>query len=98
MKNKLSKKTKIFLSVASAITANTAVATLLTSCSLSNKIDDIGGFDKEYGINNATYTRMEKDFEVLYKSQLDQRKESGEIKDKFICVSNQTKFPSYFTL
>jgi len=81
MKHKLSKKVKIFLSVASAITANTAVATLLTSCSFSNKVNDIGGFDKEYGINNATYTRMEKDFEVLYRSQLDQRKESGEIND-----------------
>jgi hypothetical protein len=81
MKNKLSKKAKIFLSVASAITANTAVTTLLTSCSLSNKINDIGGFDKEYGINNATYARMEEDFEALYKSQLDQRKESGDISD-----------------
>ncbi len=81
MKNKLSKKAKIFLSVASTITANTAITTLLTSCSLSNKINDVGGFDKEYGINNATYTRMEEDFEVLYKSQLDQRKESGEIND-----------------
>ena len=74
-------KTKIFLSVATAITVNTATTTLLTSCSLSNKINDIGGFDKEYGINNATYTRMEEDFEILYKSQLDQRKESGEIDD-----------------
>ncbi len=81
MEHKLSKKAKIFLSVASAIITNTAVTTLLTSCSLSNKIDDIGGFDKEYGINNATYTRMEEDFEVLYRSQLDQRKESGEIND-----------------
>ncbi len=81
MGNNLSKKAKIFLSVASAIITNTAVTTLLTSCSLSNKIDDIGGFDKEYGINNATYTRMEEDFEILYKSQLEQRKESGEIND-----------------
>ncbi len=81
MKNKLSKKAKIFLSVASAITANTAITTLLTSCSLSNKINDIGGFDKEYGINNATYTRMEEDFEILYRSQLEQRRESGEIND-----------------
>ncbi len=81
MQTKSSKKTKIFLSVASAIITNTAVTTLLTSCSLSNKINDIGGFDKEYGINDATYTRMEEDFEVLYKSQLDQRKESGEIND-----------------
>jgi len=81
MEHKLSKKAKIFLSVASAIIANTAVTTLLSSCSLSNKIDDLGGFDKEYGINNATYTRMEEDFEILYKSQLDQRKESGEIND-----------------
>ena len=81
MEHKLSKKAKIFLSVASAIITNTAVTTLLSSCSLSNKIDDLGGFDKEYGINNATYTRMEEDFEVLYRSQLDQRKESGEIND-----------------
>jgi len=81
MRCKPSKKTKIFLSVATAIVTSTAVTTLLTSCSLSNKINDIGGFDKEYGINNATYTRMEEDFEILYRSQLDQRKESGEIND-----------------
>ena len=81
MGTNLSKRTKIFLSIASAITVNTAATTLLTSCSLSNKINDIGGFDKEYGINNATYARMEEDFEILYKSQLDQRKESGEIND-----------------
>jgi len=81
MERKLSKKAKIFLSIASAITANTAVATLLTSCSFSNKINDIGGFDNQYGINNATYARMEEDFEMLYKSQLDQRKASGEIND-----------------
>ncbi len=81
MEHKLSKKAKIFLSVASTITANTAITTLLTSCSLSNKINDIGGFDNQYGINDATYTRMEEDFEELYKSQLDQRKASGEIND-----------------
>ena len=46
MQTKPSKKAKIFLSVASAIITNTAITTLLTSCSLSNKINDIGGFDK----------------------------------------------------
>jgi len=81
MKHKSSKKAKIFLSVASAIITNTAITTLLTSCSLSKKTNDIGGFDKEYGINNATYTRMEEDFEALYKSQLDQKKEAGDIDD-----------------
>ena len=81
MKHKSSKKAKIFLSVASAIITNTTITTLLTSCSLSNKINDVGGFDKEYGINNATYMRMEEDLEVLYRSQLDQRKASGEISD-----------------
>ena len=100
MGTNLSKRTKIFLSVATAITVNTAATTLLTSCSLSNKINDVGEFDKEYGINNATYTRMEKDFEVLYKSQLDQRKESGEINDD-IYDSNlyafQTKLNSLHT-
>ncbi len=81
MGNKLSKKAKIFLSVATTIITNTTITTLLTSCSLSNKINDIGGFDNQYGINDATYTRMEEDFEILYRSQLDQRKESGEIND-----------------
>ena len=81
MEHKLSKKAKIFLSVASAIITNTAITTLLTSCSLSNKISDIGGFDKEYGINESTYTRMEEDFEALYKLQLDQKRSSGEISD-----------------
>ncbi|WP_406533760.1 hypothetical protein, partial [Methanobrevibacter sp.] len=32
--------------------------------------------------NNATYTRMEEDFKELYKSQLDQKKESADIDDE----------------
>ena len=83
MKLKLSKKTKTFLSVATAIIASTAVTTLLTSCSSAKESDiiDTGGYDKEYGINDATYKRMEEDFKTLYKSQLDGKKSSGEIDD-----------------
>ncbi len=81
--SKLSKKTKVFLSVASAAITNVAVTTLLTSCSLAKKdgIIDTCGLDKKYNINDATYARMEEDFDFLYKSQLDQRKASGEIND-----------------
>ena len=77
------KKTKTFLSVATAIIASTAVTTLLTSCSSAKQSDiiDTGGYDKEYGINDATYKRMEEDFKTLYKSQLDEKKSSGEIDD-----------------
>ena len=83
MKLKLSKKTKTFLSVATAIIASTAVTTLLTSCSSAKESDiiDTGGYDKEYGINDVTYARMEEDFKTLYKSQLDEKKSSGEIDD-----------------
>ncbi len=83
MKLKLSKKTKTFLSVATAIIASTAVTTLLTSCSSAKQSDiiDTGGYDKEYGINDVTYARMEEDFKTLYKSQLDEKKSSGEIDD-----------------
>ncbi len=83
MKIKLSKKTKTFLSVATAIIASTAVTTLLTSCSSAKQSDiiDTGGYDKEYGINDVTYARMEEDFKTLYKSQLDEKKSSGEIDD-----------------
>ena len=83
MKIKLSKKTKTFLSVATAIIASTAVTTLLTSCSSAKESDiiDTGGYDKEYGINDVTYARMEEDFKTLYKSQLDGKKSSGEIDD-----------------
>ena len=82
MKLKLSKKTKTFLSVATAIIASTAVTTLLTSCSSKESdIIDTGGYDKEYGINDVTYARMEEDFKSLYKSQLDEKKSSGEIDD-----------------
>ena len=83
MKLKLSKKTKTFLSVATAIIASTAVTTLLTSCSSAKQSDiiDTGGYDKEYGINDVTYARMEDDFKTLYKSQLDEKKSSGEIDD-----------------
>ncbi|MBQ6280045.1 MAG: hypothetical protein IJK72_01095, partial [Mycoplasma sp.] len=83
MKLKLSKKTKTFLSVATAIIASTAVTTLLTSCSSAKEGDiiDTGGYDKEYSIDDATYKRMEEDFKTLYKSQLDGKKSSGEIDD-----------------
>ncbi|MBQ5945364.1 hypothetical protein IJL65_03015 [bacterium] len=83
MKQKLSKKTKTFLSVATAIIASTAVTTLLTSCSSAKESDiiDTGGYDKEYGINDVTYARMEENFKTLYKSQLDEKRESGEIKE-----------------
>ena len=67
---RISKKTKTFLSVATAIIASTAVTTLLTSCSSKESdIIDTGGYDKEYGINDVTYARMEEDFKTLYKSQ-----------------------------
>ena len=83
MKLKLSKKTKTFLSVATAIIASTAVTTLLTSCSSAKQSDiiDTGGYDKGYGINDVTYARMEDDFKTLYKYQLDEKKRSGEIDD-----------------
>ena len=47
---RISKKTKTFLSVATAIIASTAVTTLLTSCSSSTResnIIDTGGYDEE---------------------------------------------------
>ena len=80
---RISKKTKTFLSVATAIIASTAVTTLLTSCSSAKESDiiDTGGYDREYGINDVTYARMEEDFKMLYKSQLDEKKSSGEIDD-----------------
>ena len=83
MKIKLSKKSKTFLSVATAIIASTAVTTLLTSCSSAKESDiiDTGGYDKEYGINDVTYARMEEDFKTLYKSQLDQKRDEGEIEE-----------------
>ena len=83
MKIKLSKKSKTFLSVATAIIASTAVTTLLTSCSSAKQSDiiDTGGYDKEYGINDVTYARMEEDFKTLYKSQLDQKRDEGEIEE-----------------
>ncbi|MBQ6279936.1 MAG: hypothetical protein IJK72_00505, partial [Mycoplasma sp.] len=83
MKIKLSKKTKTFLWVVTALTTSTAVTTLLTSCSSAkeNDIIDIGGYDREYGINDVTYARMEEDFKTLYKSQLDENKKSGKIDD-----------------
>ena len=90
---RISKKTKTFLSVATAIIASTAVTTLLTSCSSAKESDiiDTGGYDKEYGINDVTYTRMEEDFKTLYKSQLDQKKSSGEIDDSIYNL-NLSKF------
>ena len=92
MKIKLSKKSKTFLSVATAIIASTAVTTLLTSCSSAKQSDiiDTGGYDKEYGINDVTYARMEDDFKTLYKSQLDEKKSSGEIDDSTYSLNLST--------
>ena len=58
-----------------SLIASTAVTTLLTSCSSAKQSDiiDTGGYDKEYGINDVTYARMEDDFKTLYKSQLDEK-------------------------
>ena len=92
MKIKLSKKTKTFLWITTAITTSTAVTTVLTSCSVANQniINDIGGWDATYGINDATYKRMEEDFEILYKSQLDKKLDDGDITDDIYSSSLYT--------
>ena len=73
MKIKPSKKTKTFLWVVTALTTSTAVTTVLTSCSVANQniINDIGGWDATYGINDVKYARMREDFKKLYKYKLD---------------------------
>ena len=55
----------------------------MTSCSSAKESDiiDTGGYDKEYGINDVTYKRMEEDFKTLYKSQLDEKLDVGDITD-----------------
>ena len=85
MKNfKLSKKLKILLWTSSALVLNIAIASSLTSCSLFNKnvIDDIGGYDKQYGITQATYDKMENDFKEIYETDLETKHEQGDIDDE----------------
>ena len=84
MKNfKLSKKLKTLLWTSSALILNTAIASSLTSCSLFKKdiIDDIGGYDKKYGITQATYDKMESDFKEIYETNLETKHKQGEIND-----------------
>ena len=96
MKNfKLSKKLKTLLWTSSAIVLNTAIASSLTSCSLFNKdvINDIGGYDKKYGITEATYNRAEDDLRLLYETRLDDENIRGLISDKE-CASKRSNFRS----
>ena len=84
MNFKLSKKLKTLLWTSSAIVLNTAIASSLTSCSLFNKdvVDDIGGYDKQYGITQATYDKMENDFKEIYETDLETKHEQGDIDDE----------------
>ena len=81
---KLSKKLKTLLWTSSVIVLNTAIASSLTSCSLFNKdvVDDIGGYDKQYGITQATYDKMENDFKEIYETDLETKHEQGDIDDE----------------
>ncbi len=78
----MNKKFKILLLTSSALIANTAVASGLTSCSSKNVIEDIGGLDKKYGITMATYNRMESDFNDLYETQQSINKDKGLISEQ----------------
>ncbi|MBP5256743.1 MAG: hypothetical protein J6Y96_00085, partial [Mycoplasma sp.] len=80
---KASKKLKILLWTSSALILNTAIASSLTSCSLFKKdvIDDIGEYDKQYGITHATYDKMESDFKEIYETDLETKHKQGEIND-----------------
>ncbi len=73
----MNKKFKILLLTSSALIANTAVASTLTSCSFKNTIIDIGGYDTGYGVSMATYNRMESDFKDLYQSRENEDLKNG---------------------
>ena len=73
----MNKKFKILLLTSSALIANTAVASTLTSCSFKNAVIDFGGFDNAYGISMATYNRMESDFKDLYQSRENEDLKNG---------------------
>ncbi|MBP5257019.1 MAG: hypothetical protein J6Y96_01550 [Mycoplasma sp.] len=80
---RLSKKLKTLLWTSSALVLNTVIASSLTSCSLFKKdvINDIGGYDKQYGITRATYDKMESDFKEIYETDLETKHKQGEIND-----------------
>ena len=78
----MTKKIKLFLLTSSALIANTAIASVLTSCSFKNAINDFGGCDKRYGISMATYNRMESDFKDLYETQQSTYKDKGFISEQ----------------
>ena len=80
---RLSKRLKTLLWTSSALVLNTVIASSLTSCSLFKKdvINDIGGYDKQYGITRATYDKMESDFKEIYETDLETKHKQGEIND-----------------
>ena len=80
---RLSKKLKTLLWTSSALVLNTVIVSSLTSCSLFKKdvINDIGGYDKQYGITRATYDKMESDFKEIYETDLETKHKQGEIND-----------------
>ncbi len=78
----MSKKIKLFILTSSLLITNTVIASLLTSCSTKNTINDICGCDKKYGITMATYNRMESDFKDLYETQQSINKDKGIISEQ----------------
>ncbi len=78
----MNKKLKTLFWISSALIANASVASALTSCSFKDTINDIGNFDKLYGINMATYNRMESDFRDLYETQQNMSKYEGSISEE----------------
>ena len=78
----MSKKIKLFILTSSLLITNTIIASLLTSCSTKNIINDIGRCDKKYGITMATYNRMESDFKDLYETQQSINKDKGIISEQ----------------
>ena len=91
----MTKKLKTLLWTSSAIVLNTAIASSLTSCSLFKKdvINDYGGYDSKYGINEAIYKRAEDDLRLLYESELKKQNIAGLISDKE-CASRLSNFRS----
>ena len=61
---KLIKKNKhIFFS---SLLFTTSIVSPLTSCSSDGSVNDIGGFDKEFGFDVQTYNRLENEFKNKY--------------------------------
>ena len=78
---------KISLVLLPLVTTSATIVPL-TSCGSDGSVNDIGGYDLDFGFDALTYNRLEKQFQDLYWSKL----QSDEKKDKYVVENKYNNF------